>query len=161
MSEPPRERRAARAIVLSPAPSVLLMRFHFPWRDTDLWITPGGSLHEGETAEDAALRELFEETGLRLAKLGPELWTRDHDLSAHGVAVLQRERFFLVETPEFEPRAEALEPGDEADWFRGFRWWPLGELPDHGELFAPRGLGRLLRDLLLDGPPHRPFAIPV
>ena len=45
--------------------------------------------------------------------------------------------------------------------FRGFRWWPIDELPDEGREFAPRRLGALVRELLRDGAPARPFAVPV
>jgi len=157
----PKERLAARALVISPERRVLLMRYRFPWNEADMWITPGGSLRNGEEAEQAITRELREETGLEVSEIGPELWTRDHDLSAHGQPILQRERYFLVEVSEFEPRADRLEAGGEKDWFRGFRWWPLGELPDMGEEFAPRRLGQLVRQLLHEGTPAHPFAIPV
>ncbi|MEP1230211.1 MAG: NUDIX hydrolase, partial [Litorimonas sp.] len=36
------------------------------------WSIPGGRIEAGETEQDAALRELFEETGVR-AKLGPKI----------------------------------------------------------------------------------------
>lgn len=155
------ERPAARAVVLSPERRVLLMQFRFPWRDVDVWITPGGSLREDEDARQAVLRELQEETGLTLEAVGSELWTRSHELTVGGQRIVQRERYFLVQTHEFEPRAAGLEEGEETDWFRGFRWWPVAELPDSSEEFAPRRLGELLRVLLRNGPPSRPFAIPV
>ena len=154
-------RNAARALVLSPQSRMLLMKFQFPWREAGLWITPGGSLNPGETARDAAKRELREETGLQVSELGPEIWTREHDLSPQGRRILQRERYFLVRVDEFEPRAAELESGEEADWFRGFRWWPLDEVPDVSEDFAPRRIGQLVRKLLRDRAPEKPFAIPV
>lgn len=157
----PRERPAARAVVLSPERRVLLMRFCFPWRDGDVWITPGGSLRGGEDARDAVLRELREETGLLAHEVRAELWTRNHQLTVEGEEILQQERYFLVPAEEFEPRAAALEKGNETDWFRGFRWWPVDELPDASDEFAPTQLGELLRALLRDGPPSTPFAIPV
>lgn len=156
-----RERPAARVLVLTPERRVLLMRFRFPWRDADLWITPGGALEHGEEARDAAMREIREETGFQVTDVGPELWTRDHDLSSFGMQILQRERYFLVQVEEFVPQPDSLQEGEEATWFRGFRWWPIEELPDVAEDIAPRTLGKLVRELVRTGPPEKPFAIGV
>ena len=39
------------------------------WRDNDIWTLPGGRTEPGETAEEAAHRELLEETGATLKNL--------------------------------------------------------------------------------------------
>ena len=39
------------------------------WRDTDIWVLPGGRVNPGETAEETAHRELLEETGATLKNL--------------------------------------------------------------------------------------------
>jgi 8-oxo-dGTP pyrophosphatase MutT (NUDIX family) len=153
------ERLAARALVLSPARRVLLLKFRFPWREADIWITPGGGIEPGETARAAILRELHEETGLVLPSIGAELWTREQPLAWNGREILLRERYFLAEVAEFEPSAVLL--GDEGDWFRGYRWWPLDEIPDASEAFAPRRLGALARTILREGAPPQPIAIPI
>ena len=67
MSEDERERgpwpRAAASAVLFRGEAVLLvMRGAGP--SEGLWSLPGGSIEAGETAEDAARREVEEETGL-------------------------------------------------------------------------------------------------
>jgi 8-oxo-dGTP pyrophosphatase MutT (NUDIX family) len=62
------------------------------------WITPGGGVDPGETHLEAALRELEEETGLRLDELTGPVWSHDFavewDSADHdtGHAVLHRGR---------------------------------------------------------------------
>jgi 8-oxo-dGTP pyrophosphatase MutT (NUDIX family) len=39
-------------------------------RKLGMWLPPGGHIEEGELPDEAALREVFEETGLRVALVG-------------------------------------------------------------------------------------------
>ncbi|MBC7679310.1 MAG: NUDIX domain-containing protein, partial [Pseudorhodobacter sp.] len=68
MTDPvPVARTAARVLLLDGRDRVLLFRGgdpHLPERGT-WWFTPGGGLDPGEQTVDGAVRELFEETGLR------------------------------------------------------------------------------------------------
>ncbi|MGV6873512.1 NUDIX hydrolase [Pseudochelatococcus sp. B33] len=64
---PPEPRRgpvaAVIAVVLHEGRTLLVRRANPP--DAGLWGFPGGKIDHGETIEDAALRELREETGVR------------------------------------------------------------------------------------------------
>jgi len=67
-------RRAAVYVVCRDADErVLLTRFHLPGHpDSGRWAMPGGGMEWGESAEETAVRELEEETGLT-ATIGPVL----------------------------------------------------------------------------------------
>jgi 8-oxo-dGTP pyrophosphatase MutT (NUDIX family) len=154
-----RIREAARAVVLDGDERVLLTRFEFPDRPR-VWTTVGGGLEPGETYEDAVRRELAEEAGLQVTELGPCIWTRDH-LIAHPVDFdVQRERFFLVRTPAFEPAPHHTWAQLKAEGMTEIRWWTIaGILGATGVRFGPRRLGPLLEDLLRDGPPAEPIDV--
>ena len=51
---------SAAAVVFDDAGRILLIKH----RDTDTWVTPGGAIEPGETPAEAAVREMWEETGL-------------------------------------------------------------------------------------------------
>ena len=68
----PAPRPAARVLLLDAKDRLLLFR----WKPPNVWITPGGGLEVRETYEKAALRELWEETGLAGVALGPWVWSR-------------------------------------------------------------------------------------
>jgi ADP-ribose pyrophosphatase YjhB (NUDIX family) len=61
--------RAAGVIARSPQGRVLMMRR----TDGEGWAWPGGRLKDGETAEQAAWREFFAETGYRFEDVGKPL----------------------------------------------------------------------------------------
>ena len=83
----------------------------------DDWTLPKGKLDPGESFEEAALREVEEETGL-VCRLGRELpSTEYHDNKGRPKVV----RYWLMEVERGE-----FEPNDEVD---EVRWAELGEAP--------------------------------
>jgi 8-oxo-dGTP pyrophosphatase MutT (NUDIX family) len=75
----------------------------------DDWTFPKGKLDDGESFEDAAVREVEEETGLRCS-LGRELPSTHYHVGARPKLV----RYWLM-TPEDET---AFVPNDETDELR-------------------------------------------
>jgi 8-oxo-dGTP pyrophosphatase MutT (NUDIX family) len=154
----PRLRQAARAVILDPEQRVLLVRFEFP--DRVVWATPGGGIHDGETDEAAIRRELLEEAGLEGFELGPALWTRTHHVPLGGGRWDgQTERVYLVRVPPFEPAPVLTWDELRDEGVTAIRWWTAYELEAADELFSPRRLPSLLRELLRDGPPPEPVDV--
>jgi 8-oxo-dGTP diphosphatase len=100
------EVRAAGGVVLDPEGRVALV--HRPRYDD--WTLPKGKLDPGESFEDAALREVWEETGLR-GRLVRELPSSEY-LDAKGRSKVVR--YWLMEV-EHDP---GFVPNDEVDELR-------------------------------------------
>jgi len=124
-----------------------------------VWMTPGGGVDEGETYEDAALREMREEVGLSDASLGPVVWLRRLPFTlSDGVPREKHERYFVCRMLHFEV-GDVSEELLDLEAVGGFRWWTYEEIEASDEDFAPRRLGKLLQDLLHDAAPAEPFDV--
>ncbi|MBR2587630.1 MAG: NUDIX domain-containing protein [Bacilli bacterium] len=66
----------ASVFVINPLNKKILLVKH---GDYDKWLQPGGHIEEDETPEDAAKREIYEETGLKITLLG-EHFPREDDM---------------------------------------------------------------------------------
>ncbi|MFZ3560109.1 NUDIX hydrolase [Streptomyces sp. BH055] len=162
MSEPGRElRKVARVVLLDPEGRILLLHGHEPG-DTadDWWFTPGGGLEGDETREEAALRELAEETGITDVELGPVLWQRICSFPFAGRRWDQDEWYFLARTRTSSAELGELNGTGLTDLERrsvaGARWWTCRELTEAHETVYPTRLAGLLKRLLDEGPPSRP-----
>jgi 8-oxo-dGTP pyrophosphatase MutT (NUDIX family) len=152
-----RIRPAARAVVLDPDDRILLVRFEFPGGRT-IWATPGGGIEPGEGPEQAIRRELAEEAGLVVERVGPAIWTRLHIVPfIGGQWDGQREQYHLVRVPSFTAEPQLSWERLNAEHVFELRWWSSAELDEAAEIFAPRRLPELLRALLSDGPPSEPI----
>lgn len=154
MSRAPRRRIAARVVLLDDLDRVLLFRGLDP-ADVDAgfwWFTPGGGVDPEESLEQAARRELIEETGIHDVNLGPCLWTRLAQFSFEGIEFEQREWFFLARTAQ-----RTVDTSDFTDYeqrsMTDHRWWSVDELRRSDVVVWPRGLASLLATLLTAGPP--------
>jgi len=82
------------------------------------WSMPGGKLRFGETFEEGAKRETFEETGIKLIRAKVICVNNDKIDTAHFVTI-----GLLAEKFEGEPQVK--EPDKITRWC----WFDLGDLP--------------------------------
>ncbi|MGW4701569.1 NUDIX hydrolase [Streptomyces sp. NPDC004285] len=159
-AEPPR-RRVARVVLLDPDDRILLLHGYEPEDPEETWwFTPGGGLEGDETREEAALRELAEETGITEVDLGPVLWKRYCSFPFDGRRWDQDEWYYLARTrgTEAAPRPQALTELETRS-LAGLRWWTSAELSAARETVYPTRLAELLQALLDEGPPSVPVVL--
>ena len=154
------KRPAARVVLLDPERQIFLMRASDPldpykpaW-----WEIPGGGVGWGEDSEDAARRELYEETGISDVEMGPCIWVQQVEFDFAGYHFDSDERIHVAwcEGGEWQPtHLEAL----EAAAFEGARWWALDELLSSDEPVLPERLREFLPAIVAGQLPNPPIDI--
>ena len=146
-------RRAARVILLDEADRLLLVRGHdVDQPERSWWFTVGGGIDAGETARQAAVRELREETGITLAPdelVGP-VYTRQALFDFFARWCRQDEELFLarVDSAALQPLSQDEWTDVEAQVLDELRWWHLDHLASVDVEVFPAGLADLVRPLL-------------
>lgn len=145
MTTPGEHRRTARILLKKPSGEVFLLLTHF---DPEVglparWITPGGGIDPDESPIQAAVRELFEETGIKvtpedLGELIGELegtWTWADGVNSHSY----HDTFFDLTVTDLVLDNSSWTPDEHRDVLE-YRWWSLDELKETAELIGPHGL---------------------
>ncbi len=157
------KRTAARVVVLDQYGHTLLLRAKDPADASKghWWEIPGGGIEQGESSAEAARRELFEETGIVDAEIGPCVWTQHSKFTFAGWKFDQHEHVHIAWTDRID--LDTIQPGGlemfEAMAFGGHNWWQIDELLASDDAVLPRRLREFLPDLVAGHIPDSPLDI--
>ncbi len=145
-----KHRETARIMLVDEQNRIFLLKTHF---DPEVglpprWLTPGGGIDSGETALEAAVREIREETGMRVAPedLGEPVlvssgrWDWADGLSYHTYT----DTIYELKVQNFDPDTSGFTEDELRDILE-YRWWTIQELMDSDEQLAPHELRQWLR----------------
>lgn len=141
-------RKSSRLFIIDSEGRLLL----FLYKDehqAPFWATAGGELKSGESYNEAAVRELYEETGLTL-EIGPLLKERDEVYAvARSTPARWLEKYFLVECPSDSNIFAAEWTEEEKCTIQKWKWWSVKEMQNENSTsFKPEWIPAFLNTVL-------------
>jgi 8-oxo-dGTP pyrophosphatase MutT (NUDIX family) len=137
-------RETVRVIVIDHDRTLLFQDSDPGLEDSRWWVTPGGGVDPDESEKQAAIREVFEETGCRLSEddlLGP-IAIR-HVVHGYSDQVIEQdESFYLALVEPFEVDVSRHTP-DERLTLLQHQWWSHDDLRHTDEWIWPHELVEL------------------
>lgn len=155
LDEPaPTPRTAARMFLLDPDDRILLAHERREIGSAEShWITPGGGVENDESLTEAAMREVYEETGLRVALLSDArpMYVERVRFRFAGSHFDQTNHYFLARVPA----GRRIQPAGHTDVERQvvleLRWWRLEDLDASAEVHEPVAMVELIERALKGG----------
>ncbi|MEO8695264.1 MAG: NUDIX domain-containing protein [Acidimicrobiales bacterium] len=149
-------RVSARVLLVDEHDRLLLLRYAD--RGKYYWCPVGGGIEDGETIDQAARREVLEETGFAAPAELIDVGRRRLVATMFDQLTDIREHWFLARVPNAEVSRTGWTPLEHAT-ISAYRWWAATELASTSDRLIPRDLAGLLAQLLLHGPPSSPIEL--
>lgn len=160
-------RQSIKIILLNYADELLLMHTDDPktrpiggeYRGP-FWQLIGGQIEANETVVEAAVREVFEETGIgkQDIEFGPVVWFGELDLILHGTLTHLRQQFIVARTRQKTFSLANLTHG-EPEIVKCLAWFSLDRIVSSDEIIFPILLPDYLPDIIAGNYPKEPFEI--
>lgn len=160
-------RSSINIILLNPNNEILLMCADDPKTTTmegkyhgKFWFPIGGQIEKDETIEQAAYREIFEESGIKQDEviLGPVVWFGEFDLILAGTPSRLKQQFIVAKTKKTKISLSNLTT-EEKEVVKKVEWFSLEEIKNCKDIVYPILLPKYLPDILAGKYPNKPIEI--
>lgn len=148
------ERVSSRLLLLNAANEVWMLRINDPVHPR--WILPGGGVEAGESMEQAAQREMWEECGIQDVPVGPLVAERKAIARFNEVPVRVHEHYFLARVGEHTPHGGNMLDHEVVDYTEQ-RWFSADDIRTSTESVFPIGLAPLLEEIARGQLPDAPI----
>jgi 8-oxo-dGTP pyrophosphatase MutT (NUDIX family) len=160
-------RNAVKVLLLNEQDELLVLHFDDPrfyivdgiYRGP-VWALVGGKIEEGESLEEAALREIYEESGIapEEVELGPVVWFGEFTLTISGKITCFKERFLVARTRQSAVTLDHLMP-EEKPVVKKLSWLSLARIQQSEEIIYPVLLPEHLPAIIAGNYPAEPVEI--
>lgn len=149
------ERQTARALIVNPKQEVLLISVSLPWMTSPTWTMPGGGIEPGETAEECARREIYEETGFSHQGDMQPCWHGTIEFEHQGKMFRVHEQYFVARVAESFTPTMAKMLDYEKDFSLEISWCASDLLLSPDVYCSPKPIPNMLQRVLTDQLPQQ------